>query len=186
MLELLAASPLSVPISLHLDWKCACCGQVDVTLAAGFREHAQAGAAPAAAIAASLQASLEQVCLPAGRPACLPGVQLHRNVLLPLHMAHTVSRLSCQAASFLHRPTWCWTACGTSWRRGSARCWRWRRSRAPLQLSVARQLRSRRLTPPSSWRHCCVTAGGRGSPRAAPSLLGVRGMCLAQHATNTD
>lgn len=37
--------------------------QVDATLATGFREHAQAGAAPAATVAASLQASLEQVRL---------------------------------------------------------------------------------------------------------------------------
>lgn len=34
--------------------------QVDATLATGFREHAQASAAPAAALAASLQATLEQ------------------------------------------------------------------------------------------------------------------------------
>lgn len=39
--------------------------QVDATLATGFREHAQAGAAPAAALAASLQVTLEQVSPPA-------------------------------------------------------------------------------------------------------------------------
>ncbi len=35
--------------------------QVDTTLAMGFREHAQAGAVPAAAAVASLQACLDQV-----------------------------------------------------------------------------------------------------------------------------
>jgi hypothetical protein len=64
MLKLLWAPPRSNLICFHSNQKRACCGQVDVTLAAGFREHAHAGAAPAAAIAASLQASLEQVWPP--------------------------------------------------------------------------------------------------------------------------
>jgi hypothetical protein len=53
-------------------------GQVDVTLATGFREHAQAGAAPAAAIAASLQAALEQVPVPVRRFAYSTGTRLHQ------------------------------------------------------------------------------------------------------------